>query len=102
MEGGDGDGLGDWDFCDGSLVEEGKGGLGDLKDNAVKEALAFGGTAFLDLDGDGSLVEVGSGGSLVEGGEFFYCSLVEVGEGVLGVFDSLEAAFFDLDGMVHW
>ena len=71
MEGGDGDGLGDWDFCDGSLVEEGKGGLGDLKDNAVKEALAFGGTAFLDLDG-GSLVEV-----CVAAGEFFYDSLAE-------------------------
>ena len=126
MEGGDG--LGDWNFCDGSLVEEGKGGLGDLEDNALKEALAFGGTAFfdfegdgslvegcveggeffdgslvevafeetafLDLDGDGSLVGVGSGGSLVEGGGFFYGSLMEVGEGGLGVFDSLEAAFF--------
>ena len=85
MEGGDGDGLGDWDFCDGSLVEEGKGGLGDLKDNALKEALAFGGTAFLDLDGDGSLMEVG-----VKAGEFLYGSLVE------GAFE--ETAFLDLDG----
>ena len=85
MEGGDGDGLGDWDFCDGSLVEEGKGGLGDLKDNALKEALAFGGTAFLDLDGDGSLVEGG-----VEGGEVFDGSLVE------GAFE--ETSFLDLDG----
>ena len=44
MEGGDG--LED-SFCDASLVEEGKGVLGDLEDNALKEALAFGGTAFL-------------------------------------------------------
>ena len=64
MEGGNG--LEDWDFCDGSLMEEGNGGLGDLEDNALQEALAFGGTAFLDFEGDGSLVEVG-----VEGGEFF-------------------------------
>ena len=47
--------------------------------------------------GDGSLVDVGSGRSLVEGGGFFYDSLVEVGEGGLGVFDSLEARF-DLGG----
>ena len=33
--------------------------------------VAFEETAFFDLDGDGSLVEVGKGGSLVEGGEFF-------------------------------
>ena len=130
MEGGDGDGRGNWDFGDGSLVEEGKGGLGDLRDN--KEALSFGGTAFLDLDGgslvevgveageffddslvkraveetsfldldgDGSLVEVGSGRSLVGGGGFFDDSFVEVGEGGLGVFDSLEAAVLDLDGV---
>jgi len=42
---------------------------------------------------DGSLVDVGKGGSLVEGGEFFDGSLVEVGESELGVFDSLEAAY---------
>ena len=42
---------------------------------------------------DGSLVEVGKGGSLVEGGELFYGSLVEVGKGGLGVFDSLEATY---------
>jgi hypothetical protein len=66
VEGGDGDGLGDWDFCDGSLVEEGKGGLGALEDNALKEALAFGGTAFFEFKEDGSLVDGG-----VEGGEIF-------------------------------
>ena len=69
MEGGE--------FFDGSLVEG-----------------AFEETSFLDLDGDGSLVEVGSGGLLVERCDFLDGSLVEVGEGGLGVFDSLEAAFF--------
>ena len=88
MEGGDGDGRGYWDFGDGSLVEEGKGGLGDLRDNAVKEALSFGGTAFLDLDG-GSLVEVG-----VEAGEFLDDSLVK------GAVE--ETSFWDLDGDGHW
>ena len=44
MEGGDG--LEDCTFCDGSLVEVGKDGLGDLEDKALKEALAFEGTAF--------------------------------------------------------
>ena len=101
MEGGDGDGRGNWDFGDGSLVEEGKGGLGDLKDNALKEALAFGGTAFLDLDGDGSLVEVGMGGLLVEECEFLDGSLVEVGGDDLVVFDSVKATF-DLGGSGGW
>ena len=54
-------------------------------------------TSFWDLDGDGSLVEVGSGRKLVEGGGFFYDSLVEAGGGGLGVFDSLEASILDLD-----
>ena len=45
-----------------------------------------GSLAIRDLDGDGSLVDVGSGRSLVEGGGFFDDSLVEVGEGGLGVF----------------
>ena len=71
MEGGDG--LEDCAFFDGSLVKLGKGGLGDLEHNALKEALAFEGTAIFDLDGDGSLVEEG-----VEGGEFFDGSLVDV------------------------
>ena len=68
------------EFFDGSLVK------GDVKE-----------TSFWDLDGDGSLVEVGSGRKLVEGGGFVYDSLVEAGEGGLGVFDSLEASFLDLD-----
>ena len=115
----DGEGRENCNFGDGSLVEIGKGGLGDFRDNTMKEALFFGGTAFLDLDGgslvevgveageffydslvkvkgadeetsfldlggDGSLVEVGSGRSLVEGGGFFDDSLVEVGEGGVG------------------
>ena len=54
--------------------------------------------SFLDLDEDGSLVEVGGGRSLVERGGFFDDSLVEAGEGGLGVFDSLAASFLDLDG----
>ena len=57
-------------FFDDSLVEVGEGGLG------VFDSLE---AAFLDLDGDGSLVEVSSGGLLVEGGEFLDGSLVEVG-----------------------
>ena len=56
-------------------MEVGKGGLGDFRDNTVRETLFFGETAFLDLDG-GSVVEVG-----VEAGEFFDGSLVEVGSG---------------------
>ena len=68
----DGEGRENCNFGDGSLVEIGKGGLGDFRDNTMKEALLFGETAFLDLDG-GSLVEVG-----VEAGEF-------LGEGGLGV-----------------
>ena len=83
MKRGDGDGRGNCDFGDGSLVEVGKGGLGDFRDNTMKEALFFGGTAFLDLDGD-SLVEVG-----VEG-EFFYGSLVK------GAVE--ETSIWDLDG----
>ena len=69
-------------------MEVGEGGLG------VFDSLE---AAFLDLDGDGSLVEVGSGGLLVEGGELLDSSLMEVGKGGLGVFDSLEA-IFDLGG----
>ena len=84
MKRGDGDGRGNCDFGDGSLVEVGKGGLGDFRDNTMKEALFFGGTAFLDLDG-GSLVEVG-----VEAGEFFDGSLVK------GAVE--ETSFWDLDG----
>ena len=48
-------------------MEVGKGGLG------VFDSLE---AAFFDLDGDGSLVEVGKGGLLVEGGEFFDGSLM--------------------------
>ena len=69
-------------------MEVKKGGLG------VFDSLE---AAFLDLDGDGSLVAVGSGGLLVEGGEFLDGSLVEVGGGGLVVFDSVEATF-DLGG----
>ena len=47
------------EFFDGSLVK------GDVEE-----------TSFWDLDGDGSLVEVGSGRKLVEGGGFFDDSLV--------------------------
>ena len=46
-------------------VEEGEFFDGSLVKGAVKEA------SFWDLDGDGSLVEVGSGRKLVEGGGFF-------------------------------
>ena len=82
-------------FFDDSLVEVGEGGLGvfdsleaavlDLDggslvevgveageffdDSLVKGAVKE--TSFWDLDGDGSLVEVGSGRKLVEGGGFF-------------------------------
>ena len=49
MKRGDGDGRGNCDFGDGSLVEVGKGGLGDFRDNTMKEALFFGGTAFLEI-----------------------------------------------------
>ena len=57
-------------------MEVGEGGLG------VFDSLA---ASFLDLDGDGSLVDVGGVRSLVEGGGFFGDSLMEVGEGECGV-----------------
>ena len=84
MKSGDGDGRGNCNFGDGSLVEVGKGGLGDFRDNIMKETLFFGETVFLDLDG-GSVVEVG-----VESGEFFDGSLVK------GAVE--ETSFLDLDG----
>ena len=65
-------------------MEVGKGGLGDFRDNTVRETVFFGETAFLDLDG-GSVVEVG-----VEAGEFFDGSLVKG--------DVEETSFWDLDG----
>jgi hypothetical protein len=72
------------DLDAGSLVEVGvEAGVffdGSLVKGAVEE------TSFWDLDGDGSLVEVGSGRKLVEGGGFFDDSLVEA------------TAFLDLDG----
>ena len=72
------------DLDGGSLVEVGvEAGEffdGSLVKGAVEE------TSFWDLDGDGSVVEVGSGRKLVEGGGFFYDNLVEA------------TAFLDLDG----
>ena len=37
----DGEGRENCNFGDGSLVEIGKGGLGDFRDNTMKEALFF-------------------------------------------------------------